>query len=106
MNDLAKRFPENPLLLPKDVKPSADGLQVISLLNPGVFQFEGKIWLLVRVAESIAQKEGVLYFPVINATGNTEIIEVPLNDPDLIATDARIIKYKGLDYLTTISHLR
>lgn len=106
MKDLAKRFPENPLLLPKDVRPSANGLQVISLLNPGVFTFENKTWLLVRVAESIAQKEGVLYFPVINATGNTEIIEVPLNDPDLIATDARVIKYKGLDYLTTISHLR
>ncbi|HTD98502.1 MAG TPA: glycoside hydrolase family 130 protein [Mucilaginibacter sp.] len=106
MKDLARRFPENPLLLPKDVKPSNPGLQVISLLNPGVFQFEDKIWLLVRVAESIAQKEGVLYFPVINATGNTEIIEVPLNDPDLVATDARVIKYKGLDYLTTISHLR
>ncbi|MFC0513497.1 hypothetical protein ACFFGT_04770 [Mucilaginibacter angelicae] len=48
----------------------------------------------------------MLYFPIINATGNTEIIEVPLNGPDLIATDARGIKYKGLDYLTTISHLR
>src|ERR1700712_4882650 len=106
MKDLAKRFPENPLLLPKDLKPSREGLQVISLLNPGVFCFQGKIWLLVRVAESIAQKEGVLYFPVINATGNTEIIEVPLNDPDLVATDARVINYKGLDYLTTISHLR
>src|SRR6201996_685569 len=106
MKDLAKRFPENPLLLPKDVKPSADGLQVISLLNPGVFQYNGKTWLLVRVAERIGQKEGVLNFPVINATGNTEIIEVPLNDPDLIATDARVIRYRGLDYLTTISHLR
>jgi beta-1,2-mannobiose phosphorylase / 1,2-beta-oligomannan phosphorylase len=106
MKDLAKRFPQNPLLLPKDVKPSVAGLQVISLLNPGVFQFDGKIWLLVRVAESIGQKEGILNFPVINATGNTEIIEVPLNDPDLIATDTRVIKYKGLDYLTTISHLR
>ena len=103
---MAERFPENPLLLPKDIKPSTAGLQVISLLNPGVFQFEGKIWMLVRVAESIAQKEGVLYFPVINATGNTEIIEVPLNDPDLVTADARVIKYKGLDYLTTISHLR
>jgi predicted GH43/DUF377 family glycosyl hydrolase len=106
MKDLAQRFPENPLLLPKDVKPSNPGLQVISLLNPGVFTYQDKIWLLVRVAESIAQKEGVLFFPVINAIGNTEIIEVPLNDPDLIATDARVIKYKGLDYLTTISHLR
>ncbi len=106
MKDIAKRFPENPILLPKDIKPSAAGLQVISLLNPGVFQFAGKIWLLVRVAQSIAQKEGFINFPVINATGNTELIEVSLNDPDLQASDARVISYKGLDYLTTISHLR
>jgi len=104
--DLAQRFPENPLLLPRDLQPSAEGLQIISLLNPGVFRYQGKIWLLVRVAEGVTQKEGVLFFPALNATGNTEIIEVPLNDPDLIATDARVINYKGLDYLTTISHLR
>lgn len=104
--DLAQRFPENPLLLPKDLAPSAGGLQIISLLNPGVFRYGGKIWLLVRVAEGAVQKEGVLFFPALNATGNTEIIEVPLNDPDLIAIDARVISYKGLDYLTTISHLR
>lgn len=79
---------------------------MICLLNPGVFTYQGKTWLLVRVAESIAQKEGVIFFPALNATGNTEIIEVPLNDPDLIATDPRIINYKGLDYLTTLSHLR
>jgi predicted GH43/DUF377 family glycosyl hydrolase len=106
MKDLAQRFPENPLLLPKDLKPSGEGLQIISLLNPGVFRFRDKTWLLVRVAEGVTQKEGVLYFPALNATGNTEIFEVPLNDPDLIATDARMISYKGLDYLTTISHLR
>ncbi|QEC74747.1 glycoside hydrolase family 130 protein [Mucilaginibacter ginsenosidivorax] len=106
MNDITKRFPENPLLLPKDLRPSAEGLQIISLLNPGVFRFNKKIWLLVRVAEGVAQKEGVIFFPALNATGNTEIIEVPLNDPDLIATDARVISYKGLDYLTTVSHLR
>ena len=106
MKDLAQRFPENPLLLPKDLQPSSNGLQIISLLNPGVFRFQGKTWLLVRVAEGTAQKEGVIFFPILNATGNTEIIEVPLNDPDLIATDARVVNYKGLDYLTTISHLR
>lgn len=106
MKDLAERFPENPLLLPKDIRPSSEDLQVISLLNPGVFTFQDKTWLLVRVAESIRQKEGVIYFPVLNSTGNIEIIEVPLNDPDLISTDARVVNYKGLDYLTTISHLR
>lgn len=106
MKDLAKRFTENPLLMPKDLVASRNELQIISLLNPGVFRFQGKTWLLIRVAESIAQKEGVIFFPILNAMGQMEIIEVPLNDPDLIATDARIVNYKGLDYLTTVSHLR
>lgn len=106
MSDIARRFRQNPLLEPKDLQPSNKNLQIISLLNPGVFVFEGKIWLLVRVAESIAQKEGVLFFPIVNAAGKIEIIEVSLNDPDLVATDARIVQYKGLDYLTTLSHLR
>jgi predicted GH43/DUF377 family glycosyl hydrolase len=106
MKDLAKRFEQNPLLIPRDLKPSDPKLQIISLLNPGVFTFEGKVWILVRVAESIAQKEGVIFFPILNEMGKMEMIEVPLNDPDLVATDARVINYKGLDYLTTISHLR
>lgn len=106
MKDIARRFPENPLLLPKDIKPSNPDLQVMCLFNPGVFTFDEKTWLLVRVAESIAQKEGVIFFPVASAEGNTEIIEVSLNDPDLIADDPRIITYKGLGYLTTLSHLR
>jgi predicted GH43/DUF377 family glycosyl hydrolase len=106
MKDLARRFSENPLLIPKDLQPEVPGLQIISLLNPGVFHFENKIWLLVRVAEGTVSKEGVIYFPVLNATGNMEVIEVPLNDPELVATDARVVNYKGLDYLTTISHLR
>jgi len=106
MKDLAKRFPQNPLLLPKDVRPSAEGLQVICLLNPGVFIFDQKIWLLVRVAESIKQVEGWAFLPALNDNGKLDVIEVPLNDPDLIATDARVFNYQGLDYLTTVSHLR
>lgn len=104
--DLAKRFPENPLLMPKDIQPSAEGLQVICLLNPGVFTFQGKTWLLVRVAESIKQVEGWAFIPALNDDGKLEIIEVLLNDPNLIATDPRVFNYNGLDYLTTVSHLR
>lgn len=106
IKDLAERFPENPLLLPKDLRSSSSDLQIISLLNPGVFHFQDKTWILVRVAENIAQKPGFIYFPVLNDDGIVETIEVPLNDPDLISTDARVANYKGLDYLTTISHLR
>ena len=105
MKDLAKRFDQNPLLSPKDLPASTDGLQITCLLNPGVFQFEGKTWLLVRVAERPEQKEGIISFPILTETG-TEIIEIPTNDPELIATDARVINYKGVDYLTTLSHLR
>ncbi len=106
MSDIAHRFPENPLLMPKDLLPSSSELQIISLLNPGVFVYEQKTWLLVRVAEGVVQKEGAVFFPVMNPLGKIEIIEIPLNDPDLIATDPRVIQYKGQDYLTTLSHLR
>ncbi|HEU4791356.1 MAG TPA: glycosidase, partial [Flavobacterium sp.] len=105
MKDIAKRFEQNPLLSPKDLPASIDGLQITCLLNPGVFQYEGKTWLLVRVAERPEQKEGIISFPILTETG-TEIIEIPTNAPELDASDARIINYKGVDYLTTLSHLR
>lgn len=63
MKDIARRFADNPLLLPKDLKPSNEELQIICLLNPGVFRFGDKTWLLVRVAEGALQKEGSIFFP-------------------------------------------
>nr|WP_067057667.1 glycoside hydrolase family 130 protein [Mucilaginibacter sp. L294] len=106
MADIAKRFPQNPLLSPKDLTPSIDGLTIACLLNPGVFRFEGKIWLLLRVAERPEQTEVKVSFPILTATGETQIMEIALDDSDLIATDARVVRYKGVDYLTTLSHLR
>jgi predicted GH43/DUF377 family glycosyl hydrolase len=106
MKDIAKRFPENPLLSPIDLKASEDGLQIICLLNPGVFRFEGKTWLILRVAENAIQKEGSIFFPILNELDKVEIIELPSEHPELITTDPRVIKYMGLDYLTTLSHLR
>lgn len=106
MKDIAKRFPENPLLAPADLAPSLEGLHIACLLNPGVFRFDGKIWLLVRVAERPQQNEIMVSFPILTETGETQIMEIALNDADLIATDARVVRYKGVDYLTTLSHLR
>lgn len=105
MKDQAQRFTENPLLSPADLKPSRAGLEISCLLNPGVFTFEGKTWLLVRVAERPAQQEGIISFPVLKEDG-IEIIEIPSDDPELNAGDPRVIRYKGVDYLTTLSHLR
>lgn len=105
MTDQAQRFTQNPLLSPADLQPSRPGLQITCLLNPGAFTFEGKTWLLVRVAERPAQREGFISFPVLKGKG-IEIIEIPVSDPELNMEDARIIRYKGADYLTTLSHLR
>lgn len=106
MKDIAKRFPANPILSPKDLKASTEGLEITCLLNPGVFQFENKTWLIVRVAERPAQKENIISFPILTETGGTQIIEIKKDDPELDASDARVINYKGVDYLTTLSHLR
>ncbi|RFZ84103.1 glycosidase [Mucilaginibacter terrenus] len=106
MPDIAKRFPQNPLLSPSHLKPSQQGLHIACLLNPGVFRYEGKTWLLVRVAERPEQTEVHVSFPILTDTGETKIMEIALNDADLIATDARVVRYKGVDYLTTLSHLR
>ncbi|AIT09333.1 glycosidase [Candidatus Francisella endociliophora] len=106
MSDLAKRFQQNPILKPADIVPSHPDLEVTCLLNPGVFRFDNKVWLLLRVAERPVQKEGVISFPILNEDGSMVIKEIAENDPDLIADDARVINYKGDDYLTTLSHLR
>ena len=105
MKDIAKRFAENPLLSPGDLQPSTAGLEIACLLNPGVFRYQDKTWLIVRVAERPAQKAGLISFPILTPTG-TQIIEIALDDKDLNASDARVINYKGVDYLTTLSHLR
>ncbi len=106
MKDIAKRFSKNPLLSPANLKASIDGLEITSLLNPGVFQYQNKTWLIVRVAERPAQKDNIISFPILTEKGSIEIIEIQKDDPELKATDARVINYKGVDYLTTLSHLR
>lgn len=104
--DLAKRLEQNPLLSPKDIKPSSSAMTIECLLNPGVFRFENKIWLLLRVAERPEQEDGRVALPFYNEKGEIEILGFDKADPDLDFTDPRVIRYKGKDYLTTLSHLR
>ena len=103
---MSHRFDQNPLLTTKDIQPSHPGLIVECVLNPGVFTFAGKTWLLLRVAERPAQKEGLISFPVMQADGSLKILEFDKNDPQLDLSDARLVHYQGQTYLSTISHLR
>lgn len=103
--DIANRYNANPILTPKDIKPSIEGMKIECLLNPGVFRFEGKIWLLLRVAERPVQEKGKISFPIID-NGKIKILHFNESDPLLDASDARVIIYDGVNYLTTLSHLR
>ncbi|MDX9882238.1 MAG: glycoside hydrolase family 130 protein [Prolixibacteraceae bacterium] len=101
-----ERFQENPILSPQQISPSKKELKVECILNPGVFEFQNKTWLLLRVAESAASREGVVTFPLMNEKGEIDVIEIDIADKDLDISDPRVLNYKGADYLTTISHFR
>ncbi len=105
--DIAKRFSENPLLRPSDLQPGIEGMEITCLLNPGVFRMNGKTWLLLRVAERPKQVEGKISFPVYSESGKIEVLVFDKDDPQLDASDPRVIKYRGgQNYLTTLSYLR
>lgn len=103
---MVKRFAENPFILTSDVRPSIEGMIVECVLNPGVFSFQNKTWLLLRVAERPKQKEGFVSLPILNKEDNIEILTFSLSDPDLDLSDARMVKHKDKMYLSTMSHLR
>lgn len=99
------RHPSNPLLQPRDLKPSRPDFEIVCLLNPGAFRFEGNIWLIVRVAERPLKEAGKLRVAILK-DGRTEVLEINENDPGLDLSDPREIRYEGRTYLSTLSHLR
>lgn len=104
--DIAKRSEHNPLLSPKDLKAGIDGMEITCLLNPGVFKYQGKIWMLLRVAERPVQQKGIISFPIYDEKGNIKIMSFSEKDSRLDASDPRVIGYEGKNYLTTMSYLR
>jgi beta-1,2-mannobiose phosphorylase / 1,2-beta-oligomannan phosphorylase len=61
---------------------------------------------LVRVAERPKQRPGFVSFPILSEAGNARVLEFALDDPRLDVSDARVLRYNGVHYLTTLSHLR
>ena len=105
MADISKRFENNPILSPKEVVPSASDLQIVGLFNPGVFYFQDKIWMIVRVAENLHDEAGVFSYLSMHHN-KLEIFKRSRQDPNLDSSDSRVHRYKGVDYLTSISHFR
>ncbi len=107
MPEFARRFPENPILRPSDVRPSRADMEVSCVLNPGAFRYRGKTGLLLRVAERPAQEPGWISTPVLDpaSEGGIKIVRFPLAECADVS-DSRIFTHRGQAYLTTLSHLR
>ena len=108
MPDLAERFAENPLLTPADITPSAPGLKVECAFNPGAFRYGGRVGLVLRIAEFVPSTEEILRVPVLDpkAESGIRILDFDRNEPDADFHDQRKFDYRGVRYLTSLSHLR
>ena len=109
------RVPENPILTPADVPPSGEGLRVRGVFNPAatVRQVPGEpeeVLLLLRVAEDVPADDDHVGVPVVAfddaGVARIEPLVVRLDDPDVQLRDTRGVRYRGTEYLTTLSHLR
>lgn len=104
--DIVFRNDKNPLIRPSDLSPGIQGMEIACLLNPGVFEMNGKVWLIIRVAERPVQLEGKISFPYYDEKGEIVVKHLDREDPLLDASDPRVIRYDGQDYLTTLSYFR
>lgn len=72
-------------------------------------RFGDEVLLLLRVAEDCPPRDGHAAVPVARieaGKGRPEILEVALDDPAVQLKDTRGIVYQGVDYLSTLSHIR
>jgi len=102
------RCPDNPIIEPKDVKPSRDDFGVIGVFNAGVARFADEIILLLRVAERpISEHPDIVLTAVYDVVSKSIVIkEFFKSDSGIDFSDPRLIVTGEGTYLTSISHLR
>lgn len=111
-----KRSLQNPLVTPKDVKPSSPEFKVDCAFNAGAIKFNNEVVLLVRVAESVINNdEFLIKVPVLEEVdGDYKLVVKEFDkreNTDLYDySDSRSIWTKGrerkIKYLTSLSHFR
>lgn len=104
------RYRENPLITPKDVKPSIDTYEVLCAFNAGVAEYRGEIVLLMRVAERpVSDNPNKVLVPVVDfSTGNAvfRTLEFSRTQEGISLEDPRAVIFPEKTYLTSISHFR
>jgi predicted GH43/DUF377 family glycosyl hydrolase len=107
-NMAVMRSEHNPIIEPKDVKPSRPDFEVVCAFNAGVTRHDGDVLLLLRVAEvAVGDDAGIARVPVYDPDkGELIVKEFRKDDPSIDFSDSRFVAPPGERYLTSISHLR
>ncbi|RYL87800.1 glycosidase [Sporolactobacillus sp. THM19-2] len=107
-----RRYIENPLIQPEDVKPIHPGFEVIGAFNAGIASFHGETLLLLRVAERpVREDPSKVPSPYYDEVKRKVVVKnYDLQDPELNFEDSRTIRLrKNTDRfvgLTSLSYLR
>src|SRR5690554_4077148 len=107
LGDTMRRAKQNPLITPKDIKPTNKMLKVDGVFNCGAAKYNNQYLLILRIAESAITRDGFIDVPIIK--NNKLIIKsINKNNNEYIFDDSRTIKNKQgkVEYLTSLSHFR
>jgi len=102
------RSPDNPIIEPRDLKPSRDDFEVIGVFNAAATRLADEVVLLLRVAQRpINDNTNIVCAPVFDvAKGDIVLKDFARDDPQNDFSDPRLIVRPNETYLTSISHLR
>lgn len=105
---MVTRLAHNPIISLADVPPSRPDYEVVCAFNPGAVRFGKETILLLRVAERPADtRKDERVAPIFDVErGEITHLRVRDGDPGLEGDDPRSFRYRGENYLTSISHLR
>jgi len=106
---MVREHRNDPIIKPSCVKPSREGYKVLGVFNPGATVFREEVILLLRVSETCGQDNETVRAPFYRfeyGKSYPDIMSFRKDDPELQLKDTRVVRYRGKNYLTTISHIR
>jgi len=103
-----RRYADNPILGPQDIRPLSDQNEVIGVFNAGVTRLGQDVVLLLRVAERVKNPEPKTPLAAIYDLARREITSLAFEGqaPNCDVTDPRVISLPTERYLTSVSYLR
>ncbi len=87
------RASENPIIRPRDVRPSRDDFEIVGVFNAGVARYRDEVILLLRVAERpVSQHQDVVLSPIYDTESNDITLRAfARDDPQNDFSDPRLI---------------